>query len=153
MKKAKVVISRGGYKPSSQEEAQKLIAEFILGTIGVDPTVISQQMLLNIANYNYLTSIADTGKATEANQKTLHKTVKELNAFCRLHKISLGLLIMPHTSASDYAGDEVVAIPWEHVQKNALSQSAIDSLFKTVEADGYPQFVTDAKTVEGYNVL
>ena len=60
---------------------------------------------------------------------------------------------MPHTSASDYSGDEVVAIPWEHVQKNALSQSAIESLFQTVEADGYPQFVTDAKTVEGYNVL
>lgn len=153
MKKTKVAISRGGYRPSSQEEAQKLIAEFILGTIGVDPTVISQQMLLNIANYNYLTSIADTGKANAANQAALHKTVKELNAFCRLHKIQLGLLIMPHTSASDYSGDEVVAIPWEHVQKNALSQSAIESLFQTVEADGYPQFVTDAKTVEGYNVL
>ncbi|AWY08583.1 hypothetical protein HOT49_gp328 [Erwinia phage vB_EamM_Alexandra] len=153
MKKSKVVISRGGYRPSSHEEAQKLVAEFILGTIGVDPTVISQQMLLNIANYNYLTSIADTGKANVANQNALHKTVKELNAFCRMHKISLGLLIMPHTSASDYSGDEVVAIPWEHVRKNPLSQSAINSLFQTVEADGYPQFVTDAKTVEGYNVL
>lgn len=153
MKKSKVRISRGGYRPSSPEEAQKLVAEFILGTIGVNPTVISQQMLLNVANYNYLTSIPDTGKATQANQSALHKTVKELNAFCRLHKIQLGLLIMPHTSASDYVGDEVVAIPWEHVQKNALSQSAITSLFETVEADGYPQFVTDAKTVEGYNVL
>ena len=153
MKKSKVVISRGGYRPSSPEEAQKLVAEFILGTIGVNPTVISQQMLLNVANYNYLTSIADTGKANQANQNALHKTVKELNAFCRLHKIPLGLLIMPHTSASDYAGDEVVAIPWEHVRTNALSQSAIDSLFEVVVADGYPQFVTDAKTVEGYNVL
>ncbi|QZE56520.1 hypothetical protein pEaSNUABM40_00325 [Erwinia phage pEa_SNUABM_40] len=153
MKKAKVVISRGGYRPSSQEESQKLVAEFLLGNIGINPTVISQQMLLNIANYNYLTSIVDTGKATQANQSTLHKTVKELNAFCRSHKIPLGLLIMPHTSTSDYAGDEVVAIPWEHVRSNTLSQSAIESLFETVEADGYPQFVTDAKTVEGYNVL
>lgn len=153
MRKQKVSISRGGYKPSSQEEAKKLIAEFILGTIGVDPTIISQQMLLNIANYNYLTSIADTGKATTANQLSLHKTVKELNGFCRSHKIPLGLLIMPHTSTSDFSGDEVVAIPWEHVQKNPLSQSAVNSLFETVDADGFPQFVTDAKTVEGYNVL
>ncbi|UAW96815.1 hypothetical protein pEaSNUABM22_00328 [Erwinia phage pEa_SNUABM_22] len=153
MKKAKVVISRGGYRPASHEEAQKLVVEMLLASIGVDPTILSQQMLLNVANYNFLTSIADTGKANNANQTTLHKTVKELNAFCRLHKIPLGLLIMPHTSASDYAGDEVVAIPWEHVLKNTLSQNAVNSLFQTVEADGYPQFVTDAKTVEEYNVL
>ncbi|QZE59564.1 hypothetical protein MPK66_gp320 [Erwinia phage pEa_SNUABM_2] len=153
MKKSKVVISRGGYRPVSAEEAKKLVVEMLLASIGVDPTILSQQMLLNIANYNYLTSIVDTGKANTANQTVLHKTVKELNAFCRLHKIPLGLLIMPHTSASDYSGDEVVAIPWESVRKNASSQSAVNSLFQTVEADGYPQFVTDAKTVEDYNVL
>ncbi|QZE60237.1 hypothetical protein pEaSNUABM35_00320 [Erwinia phage pEa_SNUABM_35] len=153
MKKSKVVISRGGYRPVSPEEAKKLVVEMLLASIGVNPTIMSQQMLLNIANYNYLTSIADTGKANTANQIVLHKTVKELNAFCRLHKIPLGLLIMPHTSASDYSGDEVVAIPWESVRKNAPSQSAVNSLFQTVEADGYPQFVTDAKTVEDYNVL
>ncbi len=149
----KVSISRGGYKPSSQEEAKKLVVEFILGTIGVDPTLISQQMLLNVTNYNYLTSIADTGKDTQANQEILHKTVKELNEFCRGHKISLGMLIMPHTSSSDYAGDGVIAIPWEHVIQNPLSRSAIESLFETVKQDGYPQFVADAKTIEGYDVL
>lgn len=153
MRKSKVVISRGQYRPVSPEEAKKLVVEMLLASIGVDPTILSQQMLLNIANYNYLTSIVDTGKANAANQTVLHKTVKELNAFCRLHKIPLGLLIMPHTSASDYSGDEVVAIPWESVRKNASSQSAINSLFQTVEADGYPQFVTDAKTVEDYDVL
>ena len=156
MKKSKllkVAISRGGYRPASQEEALKLTVEFILGTIGVDPTVISQQMLLNVTNYNYLTSVVDTGKATEATNNLLHKTVKELNGFCKTHKIALGLLIMPHTSASDFAGDEVIAIPWEHVYKNPQSQAAINSLFETVNADGFPQFVADAKTVEGYNVL
>lgn len=151
----KVSISRGGYKPSSPEEAKKLVAEFILGTIGVDPTIVSQHMLLNITNYNWLTSIADTSKATGTNQSILHKTVKDINGFCRIHQIPLGLLIMPHTSASDYTGDEVVAIPWNHVKKNPTSQSAIKSLFDTVTADGYPQFVTDAKTidVEGSDVL
>lgn len=151
----KVAISRGGYRPASTDEAKKLVVEFILGTIGVDPTLISQSMLLNMTNYNWLTSVVDTSKATQNNQSILHKTVKDLNGFCRLHKIPLGLLIMPHTSASDYTGDEVVAIPWEHVKKNPQSQSAINSLFDTVTADGYPQFVTDAKTfdAEGSDVL
>lgn len=152
-KMTKVAISRGQYKPSSTEEAKKLIVEFILGAIGINVTVISQQMLLNIANYNHLTSIPDTGRATQANQSALHKTVKDLNGFCRTHKIQLGLLIMPHTSASDYAGDEVVAIPWAHVQKSPTMQSAVNSLFETVTTDGYPQFVADAKTVEGNDVL
>lgn len=159
MKKLKIKssISRGGYKPKSDDEARKLVVEFILGTIGVDPTLISQSMLLNMTNYNWLTSVADTSKATQNTQSILHKTVKDLNGFCRLHKIPLGLLIMPHTSASDFTGDEVVAIPWEHVKKNPQSQSAINSIFETVIADGYPQFVTDAKTlhvdVEGSDVL
>ncbi len=151
----KVTISRGGYRPSDSEEAKKLSAEFILGTIGIDPTIISQQMLLNITNYTYLTSVPDTSKANAAIQNILHKTVKHINGFCRNHKIPLGLLIMPHTSASDYSGDEVVAIPWDHVKKNPQSQSAVNSLFDTVTADGYPQFVTDARTldVEGSDVL
>lgn len=151
--KRKSGIARGGYKPSSPEEAKKLTAEFILGTIGADPTVISQQMLLNIANYNYLISVLATGKDTPDNQALLHKTVKELNEFCRINKEPLGLLIMPHTSISDYSGDEVVAIPWTHVIDNPLSRTAINSLFETVISDGYSQFVEDAKTVEGYNVL
>ncbi|QYW03284.1 hypothetical protein pEaSNUABM14_00325 [Erwinia phage pEa_SNUABM_14] len=149
LKAVKVKISRGGYKPSSKEEAKKLVAEFLLGTIGISPTQVSQQLLLNITNYNYLTSVAYSGRSTDYSQAAAHKTVKELNEFCRKHKIQLGLLIMPHTSASEYDGDVIVAIPWEHVKNNPQIQSAVNSLFESVEADGYPQYVTDAKTVEG----
>lgn len=159
MKKLKIksAISRGGYKPKSDDEARKLVVEFILGTIGTAPTVLSQTLVLNVANYNWLTSIPDTAKPTQSNQSVLHKTVKELNEFCRLNKFPLGLLIMPHTSSSDYSGDEVIAIPWKHVAANSQSQSAVNSIFETVIADGYPQFVADAKTlhvdVEGSDVL
>lgn len=155
-KHQRVTISRG-VRPASEDDARRMIVNLLKGSIGIDPTLISQQMMLNATNYHWLTSIADTSKASETNQKVLHKTVKELNGFCRRNKFPLGLLIMPHTSTSDYSGDEVIAIPWDNVRQNPTSESAVNSLFETVTADGYPHFVDDAKTtdssVEGSDVL
>jgi len=156
MKPSKVKISRSPMRPEETRHKVANVANMILGTIGTQVTLMSQTMMLNMANYHWLTNVTDTEQDTPANKQLLHKTVKDVNEYCRTNKIRLGLLIIPHTSASDYASDEVCAIPWEHVCKDARLRQTVKSLFERVEADSDDgrKFVRDAKTdAEGGNVL
>ena len=156
MKPSKVKISRSPMRPTETDHKLANIANMILGTIGTQVTLMSQTMTLNMANYYWLTNVSDTEQDTPANRQLLHKTVKDVNEYCRTNKIRLGLLIIPHTSASDYTGDEVCAIPWAHVVTDPRLRSTVNTLFERVEADGDDghKFVRDAKTdTEGGNVL
>ncbi|QQO90475.1 hypothetical protein pEaSNUABM5_00333 [Erwinia phage pEa_SNUABM_5] len=156
MKPSKVKISRSPMRPEEVNHKLANIANMILGTIGTQVTLMSQTMTLNMANYHWLTNVTDTEQDTPANKQLLHKTVKDVNEYCRTNKIRLGLLIIPHTSASDYASDEVCAIPWAHVCTDARLRQTVKSLFERVEADNEDghKFVRDAKTdAEGGNVL
>ncbi|AQT28785.1 hypothetical protein YOLOSWAG_316 [Erwinia phage vB_EamM_Yoloswag] len=150
----KISISRSSMRPEQRDHKLANVVNFLLGTIGTQATMVSQTMLLNTANYHWLTSVSDTRSDTKENRRVLHKTVKDLNAYCRKNKIPLGLLIMPHTSASDSSGDDVCAIPWTHVKASAAQRSAINSLFALSMNDYGEQFVRDAKTdSEGSDVL
>ena len=155
-KPKKVSISRSPMRPQETQHKIANIANMILGTTGVQMTLMSQTLVLNMANYHWLTNVVDTERDTVENRALMRKTVKDVNEYCRTNKIRLGLLIIPHTSASEYPSDEVCAIPWQHVERDARMSSAIQALFDRVEADSEEgrRLVLDAKTeAEGGDVL
>lgn len=147
-KPKKVSISRSPMRPQELNHKLANVANMILGTVGTQVTLMSQTIMLNMTNYHWLTNVTDTERDTPANKQLLHKTVKDVNEYCRTNKIRLGLLIIPHTSASEYVSDEVCAIPWAHVEKEPRLRSTVKTLFERVEADGDDglKFVRDAKT-------
>lgn len=149
-------ISRSAMRPQEKNHKLANIANMVLAAIGSNVTLMSQTMVLNTANYHWLTSVPDTNADTPENRQLLHKTVKEVNEYCRTNKIRLGLLIIPHTSVSEFDSDEVCAIPWAQVEKDPMLRRTVDALFEQIEADGVEgaKYVRDAKTdVEGGNVL
>lgn len=156
-KPKKVQISRSPMRPEETNHKLANVANMILGSIGTQVTLMSQTLVLNMSNYCWLTSVTNTEQDTPANKKLLHKTVKDVNEYCRTNKIRLGLLIIPHTTASEFTSDEVCAIPWSQIEKDARLSHTVKTLFEQVEADSAEgtKFVRDAKTdeAEGGNVL
>lgn len=149
-------ISRSPVKPIERDHKIANVANMLLGSIGNDMTLISQAMLLNITNYQWLTDIPNTNKNSVDNISVLHKTVKDINEYCRRRSVGLGLLIIPHTSASEYESDEVCAIPWQVVRADPKLMSGVTSLFDRVIQDSThgESYVKDAKTFkEGSDVL
>lgn len=143
-------ISRSSNRPPQRDDQLAQVAATISASAGPNPTLISQLMFFNITNYWWLTSInnLETVKPSQQLDETMIRLVRQVNRHCRDTDNSLRLLILPHTSTSEFGGDEIVVIPWASVAQSATAQEAVNDIMARVTEDGYDEYVIDAK-IEG----
>ncbi|WOL24565.1 hypothetical protein fHeYen902_219 [Yersinia phage fHe-Yen9-02] len=142
---ASKVIPKYAPKPVAREQSLNMVCQVFIASCGKDATLISQLFFLNTTNYYWLSDIDPKDNRQVANE-TMIRLVREVNKYCRQSKIPLGLLIIPHTSASGFDGDEIVVIPWRAISNNAIAMESVKSLMERVKAEGYEEYVVDAMT-------
>lgn len=142
-------ISRSKVRPPTEENQLQQLAHFFLGTIGQNLTIVSQLVLFNAANFWYLTSNETPEVQSPANSALLKTITMKLNKFCKENKIPLSVLIIPHSATSSFDGDEVVALPWEHLHTPEAIET-VTSLFEMVSSAGFQDLVDDADLRKEY---